>query len=134
MPGATAVNEHNLSQYNDEKDVLESYQPGPKICGVGPSPPRCGPRRSIRDTEVFRKLTTVLPIAILLSAVSAAPALARTSSHHAVQPLRPVMAVSPYAYGSDAFNSYAIQPIQGGHRALGETPALPFTQDPESAR
>ena len=83
---------------------------------------------------MFRKLPTVLAIAILLGAVSAAPALARTSRHHAVQPLRPVMAVSPYAHGSDAYDSYAMQPIQGGRRALGETPDLPFTQDPESAR
>jgi hypothetical protein len=86
------------------------------------------------EKDMFGKLTTVLPIAILLGAVSAAPALARIPRHHAVQPLRPVMAVSPYAYGSDAYNSYAMQPVQGGHRALGETPALPFTQDPESPR
>jgi hypothetical protein len=82
---------------------------------------------------MFRKLTTVLPIAILLGTVSAAPALARTPGH-AVQPLRPVMAVSPHAYGSDAYNSYAMQPGQGARRSLGETPALQFTQDPDSPR
>jgi hypothetical protein len=82
---------------------------------------------------MFRKLTTVLPIAILLGAVSAAPALAQTPSHHVVQPHRHVM-VSPYAYGSDAYNSYAMQPGQGYRRSIGETPAVPFTQDPESPR
>jgi hypothetical protein len=78
---------------------------------------------------MFRKLTTVLPLAILLGAISAAPALAQTPSHHHM--VRHVM-VSPYAYGSDAYNSYAMQPSQG--RLPGETPALPFTQDPDSAR
>jgi hypothetical protein len=82
---------------------------------------------------MFRKLTTVFPIALLLGAVSAAPALARTHSHNVVQPHRPVM-VSPYAFGSDAYNSFALQPSQSNRRALGETPALPFTQDPESPR
>jgi hypothetical protein len=86
------------------------------------------------EKDMFRKLTTVPPIAVLLGAFSAVPALARTPSHHAARPLRPVMAVSPYAYGSDAYSSYAMQPIQGGRRAVGETPALPFTQDPESPR
>jgi hypothetical protein len=83
---------------------------------------------------MFHKMPAVLPIAILLGAVSAAPALARTPSHHAVQPLRPVMAVSPYAYGSDAYNSYAMQPGQGGLRSLGTTPAVPWVQDPASPR
>jgi hypothetical protein len=41
---------------------------------------------------------------------------------------------SLYAYGSDAYNSYAMQPGPGARRSLGETPALPFTQDPESPR
>jgi hypothetical protein len=81
-------------------------------------------------TEMFRKLPSVLPIAILLGAVSAAPALAQTPSHHVVQHRH--VTVSPYAYGSDAYNSYAMQPSQG--RLPGETPALPFTQDPDSAR
>ena len=83
---------------------------------------------------MFRKLSTVLPIAILLGAFSAAPTLARTPSHHAARPLRPIMAVSPYVYRSDAYGSYAMQPIQGGRRTVGETLALPFTQDPESPR
>jgi hypothetical protein len=82
---------------------------------------------------MFRKLPTVLPIAILLGAVSAAPALAQAPSHHVAQPQRHVM-VSPYAYGSDAYNSYAMQPGQSERRALGETPALPWTQDPDSPR
>jgi hypothetical protein len=34
------------------------------------------------DTEMFRKPTTVLPIALLLGAVSAAPVLAQTSSDY----------------------------------------------------
>jgi hypothetical protein len=36
------------------------------------------------ETEMFPKLTTVLPIAILLGPASA-PALAQTVSHHVVQ-------------------------------------------------
>jgi hypothetical protein len=52
------------------------------------------------ETEMLRKLTTVLPIAILLGAVSAAPALAQTRSHHLVQPH-----VSSYAGGGFAFAS-----------------------------
>jgi hypothetical protein len=82
---------------------------------------------------MFRKLTTVLPLAILLGAVSAAPALAQTPSHHVVQPHRHVT-VSPYAYGSDAYDSYAMHPGQGDRRSIGETPAVPFTQDPESPK
>jgi hypothetical protein len=56
------------------------------------------------EIEMFRKLTTVLPIAILLGAVSAAPALAQTPSHHLVQPHRQAR-VSPYAGGAFAFAS-----------------------------
>jgi hypothetical protein len=82
---------------------------------------------------MFRKLPTVLPIAVLLAAVSAAPALAKTRGHHVVQPVRHVV-VSPYAYGSDAYDSYAMQPGQGDRRSLGEAPALPWIQDPDSPR
>src|SRR5437899_8731938 len=59
------------------------------------------PRRSRLkgETEMFRKLPTVLAIAILLGAVSAAPALAQTRSH------------------------------QGDHQSIGERPAVPFTRD-----
>jgi hypothetical protein len=79
---------------------------------------------------MFRKLPTILPIAILLGAVSAAPALAQTVSHHVSRHV----VVSPYAYGSDAYNNYAMDPGQGGRQSLGETPALPWTQDPDSPR
>ena len=82
---------------------------------------------------MFRKLPTVLPIAILLGAVSAAPALAQSPRHHVAQPHRHVM-VSPVIYGSDAYNSYAMQPGQDDRRSLGETPALPWTQDPSSPK
>jgi hypothetical protein len=80
---------------------------------------------------MFRKLATLLPIAILLGAVSA-PALAQPRSHVA-QPRRH-LSVSPITYGSNAYNSYAMQPGQGQRRSLGETPALPWTQDPDSPR
>jgi hypothetical protein len=79
---------------------------------------------------MFRKLT-VLPIAIVLGAVSAAPALARTTLHHAVQPHRHI-SVSPATFGSDAYDSYGRQPSRG--RLPGETRALPFTQDPDSPK
>jgi hypothetical protein len=89
-----------------------------------------------RRIEMFRKLHTVLPIAILLGAVSAAPALAKTHSHHVVHLGH---TVSPYAYGADAYGSvipasYAAQPSQGGRRSLGETDALPWTKDPDAPR
>jgi len=85
---------------------------------------------------MFRKLPTVLPIAILLGAVSAAPALAQTRSHHVAQSHRHVR-VSPVTYGGDAYGSvisgsYAMQPSQGERERLGEAPALPWTQDPAS--
>jgi hypothetical protein len=91
-----------------------------------------------RRTEMFRKLTTLLPLTILLGAVSAAPALAKTHSHHVMNRHGQIM-VSPYASGADAYGSvipagYAAQPSQVGHRSLGETPALPFTQDPDAPR
>jgi hypothetical protein len=73
---------------------------------------------------MFRKPNTVLPIALLLGIVSAAPALAQTGSHHAAKPHRQVR-VSPV-------NSFAMQPSQG--RLPGETRALPFTQDPASPK
>jgi hypothetical protein len=75
------------------------------------------------------KLTALLPIAILLGTVSVAPALAQTPSHHLVQPNWHT-SVSPATFGSDAYDSYGMQPSQG--RLPGETPALPFTQDPDS--
>jgi hypothetical protein len=40
--------------------------------------------------------------------------------------------LSPAIYGSDAYNSYAMQPDQDNRRSLGETSALPWTQDPDS--
>ncbi len=79
-----------------------------------------------------RKLPIVLPIAILLGAVSAAPTLALARSHHVVQP--PYGMVSPYADGSVISGSYETQLRQAKRRALGETPALPFTQDPDSPK
>src|ERR1700686_2486280 len=96
---------------------------------------RCVPRRSRLkgETEMSRKLPRVLPIVIPLAAVSAAPALAKSRSHHVVQPVRHVVA-SPYAYGSDAYNSYAMQPGRDDRRSLGEAPALPWIQDPDSPR
>jgi hypothetical protein len=84
---------------------------------------------------MFYKIPTILPIAMLLGALSAAPALAQPRSHHIVQPLRQIM-VSPLSYGSgsDAYSSYAMQPGQGERRSLGEVPALPWVQDPDSPR
>ena len=81
---------------------------------------------------MFRKLTPLLTIATLLGAVSA-PALAQTRSDHMVQLHRHV-GVSPYAYDSVISSSYATQRVQGKRRSLGETPAVPWTQDPESPK
>jgi hypothetical protein len=80
-----------------------------------------------------RKLPTALWICILLGAVSAAPALAQTRSHHMAQPYRHVR-VSPYAHGRVISGNYETQSRQAKRRALGETPALPFTQDPYSPK
>ena len=80
---------------------------------------------------MLRKLNTVLPIAVLLGAVSAAPALARTRSHHVAQPHRHT-SKSPVTFGTDAYDSFGTQPSQG--RLPGETRALPFTQDPDSPK
>jgi hypothetical protein len=76
---------------------------------------------------MFRELPTVLSIAILLAAVSAAPALTRIPRHHVVQPYRHT-SVLPVVFGSDAHDNYGIQPSQ--RRLPGETPYLPWTQDP----
>jgi hypothetical protein len=78
---------------------------------------------------MFRKLPTVLSIAVLLAAVSAAPALTRIPRHHVVQPYRHT-SVLPVVFGSDAYDR--IQPSQ--RRLPGETPNLPWTQDPDSPR
>jgi hypothetical protein len=80
---------------------------------------------------MFRKLTTVLPIAVLLGAVSAVPALARTTRHHVAQPHRHT-SVLPATFGSDAYDSFGRRPSRV--RLPGETPALPFTQDPDSPK
>ena len=62
---------------------------------------------------MFRKLPTVLPLAILLGAIFAAPALAQTRSHNVVQTHRHVT-VSPSAFGGDAYaraeGAYAFVP------------------------
>jgi hypothetical protein len=73
-----------------------------------------------------RKLPIILPIAILLGAVSAAPTLALARSHHVVQP--DYGRVSPFNGSYETQSRQAAR--QAKRRALGETPALPFTQDP----
>jgi hypothetical protein len=101
---------------------------------------------------MFRKLPTVLAIAILLGAVSAAPALAQTRSHqgdHQSIGERPAVPFTrDYATQPDQGDrqsidettavpftqDYATQPDQGDRQSIGETPAVPFTQDPESPR
>jgi hypothetical protein len=78
---------------------------------------------------MFRKLATVLPIAILLGAVSAAPALAQTNSRHVVQPHRHV-GVSPYAGGAFAPSTTAdfmSCPIMQGYPDCHPDGRKPFT-------
>jgi hypothetical protein len=72
---------------------------------------------------MFRKLASVLPIAILLGAVSAAPTLAQTPSHDE--------AVSPSAFGGDSYDSSALHPGQDERPSQGEAPAVSLPQDPE---
>jgi hypothetical protein len=57
---------------------------------------------------MIRKLTTALPLAIVLSAALTAPALARTHEHRPVQALREYI-VSPSAHGSDMYRGDATQ-------------------------
>jgi hypothetical protein len=83
------------------------------------------------DTEMYRKPTTVLPIALLLGAVSAAPVLAQTSSDYLAQPHRQ-FSESPVTFRSGGYDSFGIRPAQD--RLPGEVPALPFTQDPASPK
>jgi hypothetical protein len=83
------------------------------------------------EKEMFRKPATVLPIAILLGAVSAAPALAQTRSHHLVEPHRQVR-VSPYAGGEFAFAptetaNTVICPIMEGYPDCHPGGRAPFT-------
>ena len=80
---------------------------------------------------MFRKLPTVLPIALLLGAVSAAPALAQSRSHHLVQ-LHRHLGLSPVIYGTDEYDSYGMQRGQSERQSLGETEALPWIEDPHS--
>jgi hypothetical protein len=82
---------------------------------------------------MFRKLATHLPIAILLGAVSAAPALAQPRSHHVVHSPRHVEP-SRVTFGSDAYSSYGMATDQGDRSSLGETPAVPWIQNPDSPR
>jgi hypothetical protein len=84
-----------------------------------------------RKTEMFHKMPAVLPIAILLGAVSAAPALAQTGSHQGVQRPRHVM-VLPFLCRGNACGSHAMRPGQSKRQQLGETPDLPWIQDPHS--
>jgi hypothetical protein len=80
---------------------------------------------------MFHKMPAVLPMAILLGAVSAAPALAQPGSHQRVQPPRNVMAL-PFLCRDNAYGSHAMQPSQSKRQQLGETPDLPWIQDPHS--
>jgi hypothetical protein len=78
---------------------------------------------------MFRKIPTAVPIAILLGAVSAAPAPAQNRSHHVVQQHRHVSSI-PCACRSNVDGGYVMRPGQGERQRLGETRALPWTQDP----
>jgi hypothetical protein len=80
---------------------------------------------------MFHKMPAVLPIAILLGAVSAAAAPAQTGSHRGGQPPRHGMA-PPFLCRGNAYGSHAMQPGQSKRQQLGETPDLPWIQDPHS--
>jgi hypothetical protein len=81
---------------------------------------------------MFRKL----PTAFRLRSCSAPFRLRRwpkPAATHMVQRHRHVSA-SPYAYDSVISSSYVTQRGQAKRQSLGETPALPWTQDPESPK
>jgi hypothetical protein len=80
---------------------------------------------------MFHKMPAVLPIAILLGAASAAPAPAQTGSRQGVQLPRHVM-VCPFLCRGNGHGSHAMQPGQSKRQQLGETPDLPWIQDPHS--
>jgi hypothetical protein len=90
------------------------------------------------EIEMIDKMPAVLPIAILLGAISAAPAFAQTHNHDAME-LRSQIMVSPSVKGSDAYGSvisgsYTAQPTQNRRQSLGEAIDLPWIQDPASPR
>jgi hypothetical protein len=80
---------------------------------------------------MFRKPTLLLPLAMLLGAVSA-PALAQAGNGRAIHPHRHVQ-VSPYAPGSDAYGS-AVSLTYANRQVLGEVSNLPWIQNPDSPR
>jgi hypothetical protein len=75
---------------------------------------------------MFRKLLTLLPIAILLGAVSAAPALAQTRNHHLVPPHKRVTVFpnvgAAYAFAPSATSNFLICPPMEGPRLSPEWP------------
>jgi hypothetical protein len=72
-----------------------------------------------------------LVLAAVLVLGTGSLAQAQKPSHHVAHPYRHT-SVLPVAFGSDAYDSSRIQPSQ--RRLPGETPNLPWTQDPDSPR
>jgi hypothetical protein len=75
---------------------------------------------------MFRKLPTLLPMAILLGAVSAAPALAQTRSHHVAQP-NGARAEGAYAFAPSATPYIMSCPTMEGYPDCHPGGRAPFT-------
>jgi hypothetical protein len=71
-----------------------------------------------RRTEMFRKLPTVLPIAILLAAASAAPALAQTGTPRAAK---------AYAFAASASQGHITCPTLEGYPDCHPSGRAPWT-------
>jgi hypothetical protein len=80
-----------------------------------------------RRTEMFRKLTTIVPMAILLGAASAAPAAAQAGRAHLPNQAR---ANSAYALATSATPSSAGCPIMEGYPDCHPNGRAPWTVYP----
>jgi hypothetical protein len=79
---------------------------------------------------MIRKLTTALPLAIVLAAALTAPALAQTHHQRLVQPLRHIVSMS--THGSDMYAGDATQWRQGLRHFTNGAATVPWIDNPVS--